>query len=66
MAYEDDIEYRDPNVIVDKQALLNVVRKIDIDAPISNEAFAASFDRLREVFTQEEFSSGFIGTKPGA
>ncbi len=44
---------------VDKQALLDVVRKIDFDAgDLSPNRFAESFDRLREVFTPDEISSG--------
>ena len=43
---------------VDRQSLLNVVRKIDFDAPISTHNFTTSFDELRGAFDEGEISSG--------
>lgn len=47
-------------IAVPKTSLLAVVRKIDLNASMTPQQFAASFDDLRAAFTPEEISSGDV------
>ena len=47
-------------IMVPTKSLLNVIRKIDFDAPIPSATFEDSFDDLRKAFTPDEIASGEI------
>lgn len=46
------------SVTVNREALLTVVRRLDIDAKYTREEFAHAFDQLRAVFSPEEIATG--------
>jgi hypothetical protein len=49
---------REEFIKVPKADLLRVVRRLDLDAPMSTQEFAASLDKLRGAFTPDEIAGG--------
>ena len=46
------------HISVPKASLLKVIRKLDLNAPMSTQDFAAEFDDLRAAFTPDEVATG--------
>lgn len=48
----------DGKVLVDRDKLMIVVRRLDVNARYTREEFASAFDHLRLLFSPDEISTG--------